>query len=128
MSIIAATETLHITPPNLFTNDRKLPRGLVFVRRCNAKPAGIRVALAPANKALKIKAKATMFSLEGKSFDAQYLRAIAALANFHGIELDDPIRDELAATKGEFLVRFGLKTKTVTVTYDQVVFAEKDEA
>lgn len=98
----------------LFREGGKLLRALAYVPRCNAKPASIRVTLQHADKANKIKAKETMFSVESKPFSEQYQRAVAALADYRGIAADDPVRAKMEATSAEFLRHYNLRTKTVT--------------
>lgn len=105
---------------SVFREDGKTLLNVRFTPRCNRKPASIEVIFKGPSKDKK--RKATMFTLEGKSFGEQYRRAVDAIADFHGIAPDDPLRVAMELTSTEFLRHYGLKTRVVT--YEEAVLAE----
>jgi hypothetical protein len=112
------------TAPDVFRvrGGKTLVRHVDFRKRCNKRPAVISVRFGAGNKAL-----ATTFSVEGKNtFASQYKRAIDAMADFHGIPADSPVRQQMEATGGDFLLHYGLMVRMVTVTHEALVDAEPD--
>lgn len=89
--------------------------GLTYSHRHATRPPNIHVTVRGAAGGVR----ETCFSCEGVDFHESYDRAVHRLADWCGIDQNDPIRGHLLETREAFLKRYGLATKTVS--YEQIV-------
>lgn len=83
--------------------DKKLVRHLSFAKAAGKRPNTLRVAIGSAHD--------TALTLKNASFSTQYRRAIAIVADFHGIPENDPIREKMEETAAAFLEHYNLHTQ-----------------
>lgn len=86
---------------------KRLVRNLVYSKASGKRPHVLRV--------VRRFSTATDFTLQNKDFYAQYKRAVDAIAETLGIDLDAPLRAEMLATADDFLKYYELQIHTVEV-------------
>lgn len=89
--------------------ERKLVSYIVYRRKSGPRPQALRIQIG--------QTKSTSITLKNKDFYLQYQKAIDLIADFHSIPASSDIRKEMAATASDFLVVYGLETRTIKVAH-----------